>query len=252
MQSISPEGLRPAAEAKERRDTIRLLTWNVHKCRGRDGVRDPERVLHAIALLKPDVAVLQEADLKFGRERLLIDPRKAMEIAGMTVCLPEATRSGGIGWRGNALLVRDGITLVSTKSLSLPSLEPRGAAIWRLSRDGTLFEVVGLHLGLVSVFRALQASHLAAVIAGRERLPTVVAGDTNDWRAGSVNMRPLEMVLETTASRHPTFPARRPVLSLDRIMAGRGASVESVWTESARHASDHIPLVSEIRLSKAA
>lgn len=252
MPSIPTEAFRSAAGARERRDTIRLLSWNVHKCRGRDGVRDPERVLHAIALLKPDVAVLQEADLRFGRQRLLIDPRKAMEIAGMTVCLPEAPRSGGIGWRGNALLVRDDITPVSMESLSLPSLEPRGAAIWRLSLGGTLFEVIGLHLSLVSVFRALQAGHLAAVIAGRERLPTVVAGDTNDWRAGSSNMRPLELVLGAAATRHPTFPSRRPVLSLDRIMAGRGASVESVWTESARHASDHIPLVSEIRLSKAA
>lgn len=227
---------------------LRLLTWNVHKCRGGDGVRDIGRVLKTIADIGPDVAVLQEADLRFGRNRMLIDPVRVMEATGMRVCVPGAALGTGIGWRGNALLVGEGVSVLSSETISLPSLEPRGAAIWRVTARGSVFEVVGVHLGLLSVFRAIQAAHVAKTIASRECLPTVVAGDTNDWRSGSQNLRSIELVLGAEGGRHRTFPARRPILALDRIFAGRGAILESSWTAEAQGASDHLPLVSSIRL----
>lgn len=228
---------------------LRCLSWNVHKCRGGDGVRDPERILRTIARIGPDIAVLQEADLKFGKNRALIEPEQAMKLAGMRVCIPELPRSGCIGWRGNALLAKDWICLVSSESIALPSLEPRGAVIWKLSASGKVFEVIGLHLGLLSVFRLLQATRVAKAIASRENVPAIVAGDTNDWRSGSMDMHPIELVLGAAAARHRTFPAKRPMLALDRIAAGKGAVIEAAWTDCcASRASDHVPVVSEIKL----
>lgn len=228
---------------------ITLLTWNVHKCRGAGWRRDPGRILDVIARISPDVAVLQEADMKFGRIRVLFDGDTVREKTGMQILLPEGRDGKALGWRGNLILTRPNISLVSMKTISLPSLEPRGAAIWRLEAGGTVFEVVGMHLGLVGAWRRLQAAAVAAELAARSPVPTIVAGDTNDWGWKSRTMQPLEELLATGCLRPKTFPARRPLLALDRIMAGRGAFLHALATACAGKASDHLPLVSEISLA---
>lgn len=228
---------------------IRLLSWNVHKCLGTDGRRDPDRVLASISTLAPDVAVLQEADLKFGRKRGLLDPDRILQDTGMQLWRPAPSPRGEAGWLGNALLAREGIECHSVKTIKLPSLEPRGAAVWTLRADGTRFDVIGMHLGLVGAFRRFQIVLIAAEIASRPPVPTIVAGDSNDWRWGSPAMRPLEAVLGTRAERPLTFPSRLPVLALDRVLAGRGATAESLSALRAGKVSDHLPLLAEIRLA---
>jgi endonuclease/exonuclease/phosphatase family metal-dependent hydrolase len=42
---------------------LRLLTWNVHRCTGRDGKASPERIAEVIAATAPDVVALQEVDV---------------------------------------------------------------------------------------------------------------------------------------------------------------------------------------------
>lgn len=228
---------------------ITLMTWNIHKCRGSDGRCDPGRVLDVIAGLSPDVAVLQETDRKFGTKRGILDPDEVKRVTGMNLYTAGRHPGGAVGWRGNAILLREGIRCVSLKEMSLPSLEPRGAALWTLEAEGTAFEVVGMHLGLVSAWRQLQVISIAAEIASRPPVPTIVAGDSNDWRWKSRAMLPLEYVLDTKGHRPRTFPASKPLLPMDRVLAGRGAAVERLATASAARASDHLPLVSEVVLA---
>ena len=228
---------------------IVFLTWNVHKCKGADGRRDPGRILSVIASHAPDVAVLQEVDMKFGQRRGILDPDSIFGSTGMTVHLPDTPSRGAVGWHGNALLMRTGIRCDSAKTIALPSLEPRGAVLWSLESEGVQFEVVGMHLGLVGAWRKKQAARIAAEIAARKPVPTIVAGDMNDWSPRSDMMKPLEYVLGTQGMRPRTFPARLPLLRLDRVLAGRGASVHKLVAASAAKASDHLPLVTEIGLS---
>ena len=228
---------------------IRFLTWNVHKCMGTDGRRDPIRILGIISGFAPDVAVLQEADRKFGRKRGLLDPEEVLGLTGMRLWQPLSSTRGEAGWHGNALLVRDGIECLSAKLLRLPSLEPRGAAVWSLRADGVGFDVVGMHLGLLGAFRRVQIVSIAAEIASRPRVPTIVAGDSNDWRWGSPAMLPLEAVLGSRSERPLTFPAGRPMLSLDRVLAGRGATLGPLAIPGAGRASDHRPVLTEVRIA---
>src|SRR5690606_35504983 len=46
---------------------LRVLTWNVHGCVGRDGVRDPDRVAAVLEAAEPDIAALQEIDSRSAR-----------------------------------------------------------------------------------------------------------------------------------------------------------------------------------------
>jgi endonuclease/exonuclease/phosphatase family metal-dependent hydrolase len=46
--------------------TIRVLTWNVHGCVGRDRVHDPNRVARVLEAAQPDISALQEIDSRTG------------------------------------------------------------------------------------------------------------------------------------------------------------------------------------------
>jgi endonuclease/exonuclease/phosphatase family metal-dependent hydrolase len=83
----------------------------------------------------------------------------------------------------------------------------------------------------------------------------VVAGDFNDWRrrahdilAREAGMR--EVFVQANGQSARTFPARYPVLQLDRIYV-RNARVHSPVVLPRRpwsHLSDHAPLAAEISL----
>ena len=85
--------------------------------------------------------------------------------------------------------------------------------------------------------------------------PLVVAGDFNDWRvrAHSVLRRCAglhEVFVHAGGQAARTFPARLPLLRLDRIYVRNAAVHRPValprrpWT----HLSDHAPLVAEVTL----
>ena len=45
----------------------RLVTWNVHRCVGRDGRCAPERIARLLAELNADIIALQELDIRRSR-----------------------------------------------------------------------------------------------------------------------------------------------------------------------------------------
>jgi endonuclease/exonuclease/phosphatase family metal-dependent hydrolase len=86
--------------------------------------------------------------------------------------------------------------------------------------------------------------------------PLIVAGDFNDWqgraeRYFAQNLDVHEVFKQTSGKYAKTFPAWRPLLSMDRIYS-RGLSLVSCkclhgtpW----RKLSDHIPLMAEFEIS---
>jgi len=85
--------------------------------------------------------------------------------------------------------------------------------------------------------------------------PVVVAGDFNDWRQRANGLVLREAGLEEVFSRNNgrparTFPARFPLLRLDRIYV-RNVGISHPQTLPLRpwsHLSDHAPLAVEIHL----
>jgi endonuclease/exonuclease/phosphatase family metal-dependent hydrolase len=85
--------------------------------------------------------------------------------------------------------------------------------------------------------------------------PLLLAGDFNDWRnrahrflADHAGLK--EVFVSTNGEAARTFPARLPVLQLDRIYL-RNATVHTPLALAGRpwsHLSDHAPLAAEIRL----
>jgi endonuclease/exonuclease/phosphatase family metal-dependent hydrolase len=160
------------------------------------------------------------------------------------------------GDHGNAVLSRFPITRYRNHDISLSRLESRGVLHCELEVPdaGHAVHAVCTHLSLRGAHRQLQFKQLCTIIHAEvpREAALFVAGDFNDWRgqAHQVLLREAELkeaFVQGTGRAALSFPARLPVLQLDRIYY-RNASIHSCnvlratpWTRL----SDHLPLVAE-------
>ena len=225
-----------------------IATYNVHRCVGSDGRRDPDRVAAVIRELDADVIGLQEVDSRPSVEAGLDQVAYLAEATGL-VGIAGVTRQHDQGDYGNALLTRHPVCQLRRLDLSVPRREPRGAIEAEIEVDGVGCTVIVTHLGLKRRERRRQLAQLVAdCFLRRERRPTVLLGDLNEWSgAGRVLHRlPPGFAWRAAAS----FPAWLPLLALDGMVAYPGAALASVGAHAsrlARRASDHLPVRGELR-----
>ncbi|MCM2294228.1 endonuclease/exonuclease/phosphatase family protein [Allorhizobium sp. BGMRC 0089] len=229
-----------------------VASYNVHKCVGADGRFDPDRVMEVICEIGPDVIALQEADKRFGDKVGLLDMARLARETGLTR-MPLAGRPQSHGWRGNVLLFREGV-MRNVHPVVLPGLEPRGAVVAEIDlSDGSELRIIAAHLGLLRWARRQQADFILRLMREREDCPTVLMGDFNEWRLGERSaLSRFEPVFGPLPPPVPSFPARLPLLALDRIMANRAGLIRDVQVHDspvARLASDHLPLKAWIDLA---
>jgi endonuclease/exonuclease/phosphatase family metal-dependent hydrolase len=233
---------------------IRVASYNIQKSIGTDFRRRPARILEVLAELDADVVALQEVDRRFG-ERATSLSREAIAAATGYEPVAFGARPLSLGWHGNTLLIRRGIKVLQQRQLELPRLEPRGAVLADLLVGGTPIRVVGMHLGLLGLWRKRQAEALLAQLeALEEPMPTVIMGDLNEW---TVNGGPLRhFARDHHVSRPgPSYPSVRPVFGYDRIIASPDLRIEEAGvhqTARARLASDHLPVWANIKVTEAA
>ena len=227
--------------------SFKVASYNIHKGVGTDRRRDPARILKVLGEVGADIVCLQEADLRFGT-RAAVLPRFLIESHSDYVPVPLDVQTDSMGWHGNAILVRRGIAVESHDILHIPCLEPRGVVTARLRVGEASLSVFGMHLDLSGLWRVRQARAIAALAeAARAHGPVVLMGDLNEWRAQSGSFREFGKhfaLLDPGAS----FPSRRPVGRLDRIMHCAGLTAQDCGVHRsalASTASDHLPVWAE-------
>src|SRR5688572_23276736 len=159
------------------------------------------------------------------------------------------------GHHGNALLSKFPIASYENRDVSIDGHEKRGLLHCVLDIPGTTTQVhaICVHLGLREGHRRRQIELLCEIIGAEipADAPLIVAGDFNDWRMRghaalhACNLR--EVFIETNGRAARTFPARHPLLPLDRIYL-RNATAHRPAVLSVRpwsHLSDHAPLFAE-------
>jgi endonuclease/exonuclease/phosphatase family metal-dependent hydrolase len=226
---------------------IKVASYNIHKGIGTDRRRDPARILKVLGEVDADIVCLQEADLRFGT-RASVLPRFLIEAHSDYVPVPLDVQNDSMGWHGNAILARRGIAVESHDIIHIPCLEPRGVVTATVRVGGVSLSVFGMHLDLTGLWRARQARTIAALgNAAQQQRPTVLMGDLNEWRANAECFREFGRHF-TLLDPGPSFPARRPLGRLDRVMhcdrlVAKGCGVHR--SALAATASDHLPVWAE-------
>lgn len=227
---------------------LRLASYNIHKCVGLDRRRRPERIVAVLNALDADIVVLQEVDHRLPPRPEAL-PRALIERETDFGVLPFATEGPSLGWHGQTMLVRRGLSVGKIRRVLLPGLEPRGAILAELAPESGGIRVVGAHLALIRRYRTMQFAAIRAAVSRRGDMPTAILGDFNDWSA-----RGGAEALGTAFRLHapgPSFPAARPVGALDRVALSPGLHLLTAGVHHsapAMIASDHLPVWADVQV----
>jgi endonuclease/exonuclease/phosphatase family metal-dependent hydrolase len=246
---------------------LRVLTLNLHK-----GFSAFNRrfVLHeiraAVRLVGADIVFLQEVlgaavaceggrrhpGVSLPQYEFLADSIWPQHAYGHNAVSPS-------GHHGNALLSKYRIVRHRNIDVSTNGRERRGLLHCVLEVPGLAqpLHAVCVHLGLTEGQRQHQIDQLCRLLDAEVEAaaPVLVAGDFNDWRLSGHHRlhRGCALVDVHAFSRgRParTFPARRPLLRLDRIYVRDARRHDPIalprrpWS----HLSDHTPLAAEVTL----
>jgi endonuclease/exonuclease/phosphatase family metal-dependent hydrolase len=212
--------------------TVTVVTYNIHKgfsaLNRRLVVHEIRERLHSLA---PDVVFLQEVqgahrghsryhlEWPEGGQHEFLAHEGGHSAYGMNAVYEE-------GHHGNAILSRFPIVKSENIDISHHVLESRGLLHCVLAVPGWSrpLHCINVHLGLLARSRRFQLDGLCHRIrkAVPARAPLVVAGDFNDWRGAATTVLHRELGLseafEQSHGKHvKSFPARLPMLALDRI-----------------------------------
>jgi endonuclease/exonuclease/phosphatase family metal-dependent hydrolase len=242
----------------EAHTSLRMVTYNIHKCRGFDRRVRPDRIAAVLQELKADVLALQEVvNAPDGLPRY----DQAHELAR---ALPEFGWSFGAnrplegGTYGNMTLTRLPLLHSRNHDLSHGERERRGALQTDLDAGGgRVLHVFNVHLGTSIRERRQQAKQLLTeevLLQGGLSGTRVVLGDFNDWTRG-LTTRLLRETFKSFRPRHAmrfpgTFPGMLPMVTLDHCYYEPPLKlVETKLWRSPRAlvASDHLPLVAEFQ-----
>lgn len=160
------------------------------------------------------------------------------------------------GHHGNAVLSRHPLDPKHNVNISVGRLEKRGVLHCEIQpegwRDGVV--VLNAHLNLLHKDRVMQYQAIIDYIKNTidDDKPLILAGDFNDWTKKSTAMLAslgLVEAFEEIYNKNPaTFPAKLPILALDRIYVKNLKVLDAVvhagvpWSDL----SDHLPMSAKL------
>ena len=253
------EALVPACD-----EAIKVLTVNIHKGFTFFNRRFmlPE-LRDAIRTVGADVVFLQEVSgTHTGHERRVANypPVPHYEFLADSIWPQFAYGRNAVypdGHHGNAVLSKFPIVSFENRDVSIHGTEGRGLlhCVLELPGRDTHVDAICVHLSLTESHRFRQL-HLLCDLVNKDiaaSAPVIVAGDFNDWRGRAHQVLAQgaglhEVFVQAHGHAARTFPARFPLLALDRIYVrnaiGHAPRVLSLkpWSQL----SDHAPLAAEI------
>lgn len=253
--------------------TIRIATYNIHKCRGMDMKFEPRRIIAVLREVDADIICLQEVvNIREGAGLKWIDPIETpadvFDQAGqISRAFPDYASAFGEnrpfrnGMYGNLTLTRLPLRRWRNFDVTRRGRERRGILETELeSGEGRVFHVFNVHLGTGHMERRYQGRllvHGRILTRPDVKGPRLVIGDFNEWTRG-LTTRLLRKSFQTFHPRYGrrfprTYPGLLPLLSLDHCFYEPPLRLEStrLWrSRTALVASDHLPLVAEFRIEK--
>jgi endonuclease/exonuclease/phosphatase family metal-dependent hydrolase len=238
---------------------VRIVTYNVHKCRGLDRRVRPQRIVEVLREVNADIIALQEvlsipgAAPEKDQAQFIAQEMNMMHSVGGTRML-----KGGV--YGNVVLSRFPLRETSNYDISVRGREQRGCmrADVEIAPDRIL-HIFNVHLGTAYLERRHQGRKLIneVILNNRElKGARIMLGDFNEWTRGLAT-RLLASHLKSAdvrvhLPRAKTYPGVMPFLHLDHIYFEDSLEMEAMALHRSRTAliaSDHLPLIADLRLN---
>jgi endonuclease/exonuclease/phosphatase family metal-dependent hydrolase len=235
----------------EHSSTVRVITYNLHKGRGRRRRSILEEAARALADREPDLLLCQE--VYHAATSALHQCHFLTEVIGHPFVFgPNSFYRNGC--HGNATFARMPVARHTNVDLTESRLERRGMLrTWLL--DGPAdFEVFNVHFSLTAGQRRRQWARLLAELPEDPTVRVLACGDFNDWSSSIDRLARRSQVLRNALwdlpwAERATFPAQRAMFGLDRIYY-RGFRLQKVrvlrgppWSEL----SDHLPVEADLQ-----
>jgi endonuclease/exonuclease/phosphatase family metal-dependent hydrolase len=249
---------------------IRVMTYNVHSCRGLDARVLPERIARVIEQYNPDLIALQELDVNRRWSKRIDQPLMIAQHLRMQCHFQPVIAVAG-GHYGIAVLSRYPFKI--KKSVDLPShprsmpgkefpflkyfFEPRHAIWTSVTIDKREIYFVNTHLSLRAKERLLQVKSLLGqewLNMDSHKIPTIFCGDFNEGPRSKghqllrTSFDEVKSHMDKKGSKKTLFSAL-PILEVDHIFFNGNLRVESVSIPSTpltRIASDHLPVIADL------
>jgi endonuclease/exonuclease/phosphatase family metal-dependent hydrolase len=233
--------------------SIRIVTYNIHRCQGMDRRTRPQRIAEVLTDIEADIVALQEV--------LGPGPNGGGQAETIGAAL-------GMGWVmaaarhlrghqfGNVVLSRFPITNHLQHNLSWKTCEPRCLQRVDINVHGQMLHLYNVHLGTALLERRYQAERLAGIVSDKHvGGAKLVVGDFNEWTRGLttelLSSRLRSVDLRDYLKRRFTYPGLFPILHLDHIYYAGHLEITNIELPRTRRslvASDHLPLVADIRI----
>ncbi len=234
---------------------MRILSYNIHK-----GFTVGNRALvleeirHAIRATEADLVCLQEVVGQNTRHAAVFDKWADIQFEFLADQVWDYRAYGknavyDHGHHGNAILSKVPFSYYSNHDISVLPFSQRGI-LHAVTEDG--LHVLCAHFGLLAWERRHQIRRLLQLLKDiPDAAPVVLAGDFNDWNEKShlalIHAGLREVMQDSAGCVQKTFPARWPLLKMDRIYYRNLAlkSAKRLDGRAWRRLSDHSPLFAE-------
>lgn len=248
--------------------SLRVLTYNIHSCKGFDGKFHPQRIADVIRPVNPDLVALQEVDVGRHRSGGVNQPAAIGELLGMNHYFAPRWDVDG-GQYGLGILSRYPMTLQKAAPLTKEPRErtrDKMIGFWMsLKIDQQEIQFINTHF--VHDFRITKEA--TRTLMGPEwightsaRSPVILCGDFNStflspiyWRL-TRSLRSAKWRAENNNYLKGLFqnswPSPFPFVQIDYIFVSRNIHVSEfgvVKNSLAKKASDHLPVFASIELS---
>ncbi len=241
---------------------IRIMTYNVHGCRGMDKEISSDRIAQVIDQYDPDIVALQELDLGRPRSGGVDQPHAIAHYLDMTHHFHSAIQVEEEQY-GNAILSRHPLKLIKAEQLpalaKYQHLERRGVIWASVHINGGDIQLFNTHLGLKKEERHAHVTELLSeqwIDHERCRGPVILCGDFNSW-SNSLECKLLNtklndvQLLKTDHRPKATWFSHFPFSRIDHIFVSSGIQVTNIEvpkTKLNKSASDHLPLMADIKI----
>lgn len=242
--------------------SLKVMSYNIHIATPGSisdfNITDLKAVADVISRESPDVVVLQEVDKYTVRSGK--DSHQAKDLAVLTGMYYHFAGASfkSEGEQGQAILSKYPIKNAESYKLPLPKAsngETRSLAVIVVEVEGVDIVFMNVHLDHRSDSdREYQIKQVLEHTKKLEEYPIIFGGDFN-MRPNNENFKLIEEQFATVVENHPlTFPQINPRTTLDYILLNKKASelfnVEKYYTVDERYASDHLPLIIELKFKK--